>query len=69
MSQLQARSFPRFLADDPEHWRLRGEQLRFIAQDITDAKSKAIMLRIADDYSKLALRAELRTKGGHEVRA
>jgi hypothetical protein len=37
---------PRFLADDPNHWRERGEQMRLIAQGISDAKTKKIMLEI-----------------------
>jgi hypothetical protein len=61
MSGLHAHSFPSFLANDSQHWRQRGEQLRFLAQDIRDAKTKAIMLRIADDYDKIAERALLRT--------
>jgi hypothetical protein len=69
MPDLHTHSFPRFLANDSEHWRQRGEQLRFIAQDIRDAKTKTIMLRIADDYDKIAERALLRTKGGSMARA
>jgi hypothetical protein len=53
---------PKFLADDPEHWRLRGEELRVVAEDILDPKSRTILLRIADDYEKLAQRAEQRAK-------
>jgi hypothetical protein len=52
------------LYNNPEHWRGRAQQLRFVAQEIADAKSKAIMLKIAEDYEKLAKRAELRTDGG-----
>ena len=39
---------PRFLADDPEHWRQRGEQMRLIARGMSDAKTKKIMLGIAE---------------------
>ena len=52
------------LYNNSEHWRERAEQMRFVAQAIADAKSKASMLRIAEDYEKLAERAEIRTNGG-----
>jgi outer membrane lipopolysaccharide assembly protein LptE/RlpB len=53
------------LVDDPVHWLGRAEVARAIAEDMRDAESKQIMLRIADDYDKLAKRAQerLRRKG------
>ena len=48
------------LIDDPVHWLGRAEETRAIAEDMRDAESKRIMLGIADDYDKLAKRAQER---------
>ena len=50
----------RHLVDDPEFWRSRAEEVRTIATDMKEAKAKAIMDRIADDYERLAKHAEAR---------
>ena len=48
------------LRNDPEYWRKRAEEARAVAVQMMDANTKAIMLSIAQDYEKLAVRAEQR---------
>ncbi len=44
--------------NDPQHWRNRAGEARAIAAQMTDAHTKAVMLTIAQDYEKLAKRAD-----------
>jgi hypothetical protein len=48
---------------DPEHWHHRAEESRVFAEQMSDETAKQIMLRIADDYDKLATRAAARLWG------
>jgi len=41
-------------------WRMRAEEIRALAGEMREPEPKAIMLRIAEDYEKLAVWAEKR---------
>ena len=51
----------RALINDPEHWYLRAEEARSIAEEMTDAQARQAMLQVADSYERLGKRAEART--------
>jgi hypothetical protein len=49
---------------NPEHWRMRAEEIRTIAEETLDSAVTAMMLRIAADYDRLAKCAEDGTSVG-----
>ena len=48
--------------NEPQYWRNRAEEALALAVQMTDPHTKAVMFSIAQDYEKLAQRAELRAK-------
>jgi hypothetical protein len=48
--------------NDPKHWRGRAEEARVHAEEISDPEARKTMLQIAEDYEKLAKRAEQRLR-------
>jgi hypothetical protein len=54
---------PLDFVNDPRHWLDRAEEMRMLAEQMTEAEAKAIMLRLAADYELLAQRAAARADG------
>jgi hypothetical protein len=48
--------------DDPQHWRWRAQEARIHAELIIDPDSRHTMLEIADEYERIAQRAEGRMR-------
>jgi hypothetical protein len=46
--------------NDPRHWRDRAEEMRRLAENMPDDNARQAMLRIADDYERLARKVEQR---------
>jgi hypothetical protein len=45
------------LLNNPAHWQLRAEETRLLAAELLDPESKATILKIAEEYERLARRA------------
>jgi len=50
------------LADNSEHWRKRAGEMRRLAQIIVRPKPKEMVLRLAEDYDRLATQAAERAR-------
>jgi hypothetical protein len=45
------------LLNNPAHWHLRAEEARLLADKLIDPVAKATILKMAEEYEKLAARA------------
>jgi hypothetical protein len=51
--------------NDAKHWRDRAAEMRVLSGEMKDAEAQSMMLKLANDYDKLANRAEDRAK--HDI--
>jgi hypothetical protein len=54
--------------NDAKHWRDRAAEMRVLSDEMKDPKARSMMLRLANDYEKLADRAEDRTTRDSQLR-
>jgi len=47
----------------PAYWQERAEEARAIAEDMHDAEARRAMLLVAENYEKIAKRAEAKGSG------
>jgi hypothetical protein len=45
------------LMNDPEHWKLRAQEARLAARHLDDPEAKAAMIKVAEEYERVAARA------------
>ena len=46
--------------NDSKHWRDRAAEMRVLSYEMKDLETRTLMFKLADDYAKLADRAEQR---------
>jgi hypothetical protein len=46
--------------NDAKHWRDRAAEMRVLSADMKDFEARTLMLKLANDYDKLADRADVR---------
>ena len=47
--------------NDPKYWHQRAEEARAMAKQMSSELSKKMMLKVADDYDGLAVKAAIRS--------
>jgi hypothetical protein len=45
------------LLNNPAHWQLRADETRLLADHLIDPEARATILKMADEYDRLAVRA------------
>jgi hypothetical protein len=49
-----------FLLNNPGHWHLRAQEARLLASKLEDPEAEATILKIAEEYERLAVRSAKR---------
>ena len=49
--------------NNPRYWHRRAEEARVLAEQTSGERNKERMLKVADDYDELAVRAAIRSIG------
>ena len=49
--------------NNPRYWHRRAEEARVLAEQMSGERNKERMLKVADDYDELAVRAAIRSIG------
>ena len=55
------------LLRDVAHWKERADDARRVAMELADDESRKHMLEIADNYDRLAARAQLRAQSDKKI--
>jgi hypothetical protein len=50
------------LLNNPAHWHLRAQEARLLAGQLEDPHAKSSILKIAEEYERLAVRSAARLK-------
>jgi hypothetical protein len=58
---------PNHLTDNSTRWRMRAEEMRTLTEETYDPAVRAMMLRMAEDYDRLAGHAEDRASAGQNI--
>jgi len=51
------------LLNDPAHWYLRATEARLLGSQLEEPEAKAAMLKIAEEYERVAMRVAERARG------
>ncbi len=54
---------------DSKHWRDRAAEMRVLAEGMKDRETRRVMNHLADDYDKLADRAQARAERDKQLNA
>jgi hypothetical protein len=58
LQKLELEPLPSYFTYTPQHWRQRASELRVLANTVDGHEAQETMLRIAQHYDRLAIKAE-----------